>query len=361
MVVGLALVQLGGQQLRRRAAQLGAGLADRGQRRGRRRRRTRCRRSRSRAISSGIRTPSSRSCSSRPRASRSLAQKHPVGRSAPGSAAISLGDAAAGGDAHDRRVEHATPRRRRATTPRSPRGRPRAGRRPGGCRRGRRRTRSGAGPSPAGARRPDCRRARRRRRPSNRRAAARRGRRARPACRARTARAQRVVVATDRRDQDALDALLLELGEVAALAAQVAGRVADDEDRADVGHDRLDAVRDVGEERVGGVEHDERERAALARPQLRGRTRCGRSRARRSRRARAGRVSGATRSRPVEHVGDRADRHARAGRDLLDPDTGQLDPSLKRIKRFRVPFSAALHVQCNRRTRSRIAMRLPAW
>ena len=58
----------------------------------------------------------------------------------------------------------------------------------------------------------------------------------------------------------------------------------------------LDAAGDVGEERVGDVEHDEPDRTAAARRAAAGPTRCGRTRARRSPAETRSRVSGATRS-----------------------------------------------------------------
>ena len=84
----------------------------------------------------------------------------------------------------------------------------------------------------------------------------------------------------DRGDQDALDPLLLEQLQVLLLALRALAAVAEHQGEVGGLGGVLDALGDVGEERVAGVEHHVGERAAGARRAAGGPTRCARSRGR---------------------------------------------------------------------------------
>jgi hypothetical protein len=79
---------------------------------------------------------------------------------------------------------------------------------------------------------------------------------------------ERGVVRVQRGDEDALDALLLQPSEVGPLALSPVRAVAQEEREVVPLHGVLDSLGDVGEERVGCVEHHVRQGLAAARSQL---------------------------------------------------------------------------------------------
>ena len=121
----------------------------------------------------------------------------------------------------------------------------------------------------------------------------------------------------DRGEQDALHPLLHQRGEVGLLALGAVVAVADDHGHVrDLGGD-LDALGDVGEERVGGVEHHVGDRPAGPHPQLAGELV--------AHEAELGHRpldplpgAGADHLGAVQHVGDGAEGDAGRGGDVLD-------------------------------------------
>ena len=125
------------------------------------------------------------------------------------------------------------------------------------------------------------------------------------------------------RDEDALDALLDEVVEVRHLAVGPVAAVAHVEREVTLLGRLLDPGGDVGEERVGRVEHHVGQRPAASRPQVpRGLVAHEAEVGHRLLDPAAG--GGADPVGPVQHVGHRAERHPRARGDVLD--ARHLDP-----------------------------------
>ena len=133
-----------------------------------------------------------------------------------------------------------------------------------------------------------------------------------------------------RRDEDAEDAPLLEPAQVGQLPLRSLVAVAEEERNAsDLGRG-LHPGRDIGEERVGRVEHDVADGVAPAGLQLPGRLVADEAEVQhRPLHPLAG--GRADLLGPVEDVRDGAKRHPRGERDVLDPHRHRQVPSLKRF------------------------------
>jgi hypothetical protein len=128
---------------------------------------------------------------------------------------------------------------------------------------------------------------------------------------------QPIVGRGGRRDQDPLHPLLFEEVEVTGLLGGVVIAIAQDDCEAGVVGGVFNTSCDIGEERVGDVEDDKPDRAAVAGAQLPGRLVADEAEI-------ADRVEDPSASRfgddvgSVEDVGDRADRDAGHARDVTD-------------------------------------------
>ena len=284
-----------------------------------------------------------RACST-PMASRSFAANTASGRSPAGRSRIASPAARPSSTVSDSVVDR--PRGSRRARRRRPVGRPRADRRPGGCSRAAD-ERDPPTPGLEEVRAPRAPRPRRRRPtptrgcgPPDTRSTSTTG--VLPPAQA----LQPRLVFAERRDEHAVHPLLLEEVEVRALAIGVLVAVAEQDGHAVLGGAILGSARDLGEERVPHVEHDEPDAAAppgaqLPRrvvahePELVDRGHHARHRVRRD-------LLG-----PVEHVRDRAHRHGCRGRDVADTHCHLLPP-LAAPHRTRSPPQSMIPARADR-------------